>query len=1358
LAARSVVARAGFHRSTVTRAFTLTETVWLRPDSELNTAFPAFGHPSPLYRAPGLPTHQIRKQIMPPALTKDSIILSTPDSSMRRQGPKSENTTRRSQPTIRLSATSDFARSHVANWSPPVPITPESDALRGFKSEWNRKSGQPSYDGRESGKKLLIVELQDFEIYRAPTSEKRAYELISLHYLEIPIAKKLCFDGFVCLGATKHFVHAVPIQDSSIEGYGDQEDPNVTTYIQSTLAAKDTVYDIWYKLNQAAPRYREFQKSFIWVAQLGKHVIDYLGSQSAGSIGLNHFREDFYTYITQQFARCPDFESWHSAFRYQTDFRVGVNAYIEYFYNQAFNLPNSRQLLAHPLWSECTAKDLTAIEPQEKVIEQTIATPEVFSCFKDMYFGGQLRKQRPVETIAIDQERRKRKLGFAKRGSAQQTTRPNVCRPYGNSLVKVGDIVALSPNETDSTVWRNTDWDWLAYVQATELLKNGVQKLFVLWIYRHHETNISTARYPYENEVFLSDNCNCTEGELLSTDIKGRYNVDWSPTTIDTNHFFIRQTYVTQPSAFVTVQSSHKTCTCLRPKSSPEETYYRGDTVYMARALHGTQILDPVVIQRIDHANQTTTIRKLLRLKRDCEELAMKAGRVDLAPNELVLTDEYEVVALTRIQRRCHIKFVSKSDIVNDRIPFTCNRGGAGDLWFLAMGMITKGQEKSLVFLRSLPSSFHEGPDMTSSQPLRGMSLFSGGGSLDRGLEEGGVVVFKFAVDSSEHAIHTLRANSKNPEAMCLFCGYVDDHFNAALNGSKPKLVPRVGHVDLIAAGTPCPGFSTMQRNFLSEPSLENASHITTFCSYVDLYRPLYGVLENVVNMSSTRVGYENQNVLSQVVACLVSIGYQCNQYIMDAWSYGSAQQRSRLILTIAAPGLEPIAQPWHTHSRLFEDTAGKSLGRLPNGERYGQREYYPTPFAHIPASNVSNGLPDIGTGVIQTCIPFPDHRVPGLPTRKQRALIKCIPRQPPGCGYREADQRGLIPTLLRDTRPDAGRAYRRIKAKGLVPCITTGLASQNSHNGAVLHWDQHRSISVLEARRTQGYMDQEPIIGSLIKQYEIVGNGVDRKVAFAIGLALLQAVRENDSGFTANGTTQSSTEIIGFPSDTALKSDQGISFKADSQSIAPEGSPLPKEQRNESTKEVVMMPRKSRTVQTMHDDRSSSTPSKKDAKLPDGPAHNFIQAPTLSQPSGYDPQSTGLFSRLSKSLISSIGRLSLSTMVSSGPAMIPTSMKRNREDGIEDSTMESESHLSEERPRKQPRVRERPSIDNTTASEAENSSRNSVFSHRHSRGSSTSSSKTRQTRHSGLSVEFVPKNWNRKPESEKHKRVDGRV
>ena len=160
-------------------------------------------------------------------------------------------------------------------------------------------------------------------------------------------------------------------------------------------------------------------------------------------------------------------------------------------------------------------------------------------------------------------------------------------------------------------------------------------------------------------------------------------------------------------------------------------------------------------------------------------------------------------------------------------------------------------------------------------------------------------------------------------------------------------------------------GFSALQHNISSDQSLTYASHVTTFCTAVDLYRPLYGVLENVVNMASTRTRFEDQNVLSQLIACLVSMGYRVNQYIMDSWTYGSCQRRSRIIVTIAAPGLEPILQRPHTHSLSYEGTAGRSLGMLPNGEKFGDREHYATPFPIVSAQEATAELPSIGNGNI---------------------------------------------------------------------------------------------------------------------------------------------------------------------------------------------------------------------------------------------------------------------------------------------------------------------------------------------------------------------------------------------------------
>jgi hypothetical protein len=89
---------------------------------------------------------------------------------------------------------------------------------------------------------------------------------------------------------------------------------------------------------------------------------------------------------------------------------------------------------------------------------------------------------------------------------------------------------------------------------------------------------------------------------------------------------------------------------------------------------------------------------------------------------------------------------------------------------------------------------------------LKGLSLFSGGGDLDRGLEEGGAVEFQTSVDYDSAAIHTQRANCQDPQNIRLFCGSVDDYLKSLLSGRTHRSVARVGEVDVIAAGSPCPG------------------------------------------------------------------------------------------------------------------------------------------------------------------------------------------------------------------------------------------------------------------------------------------------------------------------------------------------------------------------------------------------------------------------------------------------------------------------------------------------------------------------------------------------------------------------
>lgn len=166
-----------------------------------------------------------------------------------------------------------------------------------------------------------------------------------------------------------------------------------------------------------------------------------------------------------------------------------------------------------------------------------------------------------------------------------------------------------------------------------------------------------------------------------------------------------------------------------------------------------------------------------------------------------------------------------------------------------------------------------------------------------------------------------------------------------------------------------------------------------------------------------------------------------------------------------------------------------------------------PRPFPHATAEGATSDLPDIGNGSIQTCIRFPDHRLSLSVFSKARGLIECIPRCPPGCGYTKALQLGLLPPSLRlTTKKETTRSYTCIKAAGLIPTFTTVINMQDARNSASVHWSQHRPLTIQKAKRAQGYKDHEPIIGTLSEQWRILGNGVDRKVSFAVGLALRDA------------------------------------------------------------------------------------------------------------------------------------------------------------------------------------------------------------------------------------------------------------
>ena len=407
--------------------------------------------------------------------------------------------------------------------------------------------------------------------------------------------------------------------------------------------------------------------------------------------------------------------------------------------------------------------------------------------------------------------------------------------------------------------------------------------------------------------------------------------------------------------------------------------------------------------------------------------------------------------------------------------------------------------------------------------PLQCLSLFSGWGGLDRGLEQAGAMECPWAVEWSQKAIHSYRANLTDPDKTQLYLGSVNEYLLRGLGGSFSRLIATLGLVDLIVAGSPCKGFSRAQQAKDSFKAKGYASLIASLLAFINLYCPSYAILENVFDMCVSLTKEKKENIFSQIICFLVAMGYQVQVFNMDAWTYGSSQMRSRLFISIAAPGYKPIFSPpqTHTHPR---DISRRKIGVTQSGEKFGFRRFEYCPFSFVSAKQSTRDLAYIDDGRIATCVPFPDHRV-GLRFHvyKRSPIMKNVPRYPKCQGWASALKQDLMPkAIVHRVLEGKGRsvewiapnskAFKRMDPDRLWPSVRTSIDADDSRHGQCVHWEEHRVPTLLEARRAQSIPDDEVLIGSSADKWEVVGNGVDRKNAVALGISLREAWLSSDT------------------------------------------------------------------------------------------------------------------------------------------------------------------------------------------------------------------------------------------------------
>jgi DNA (cytosine-5)-methyltransferase 1 len=369
------------------------------------------------------------------------------------------------------------------------------------------------------------------------------------------------------------------------------------------------------------------------------------------------------------------------------------------------------------------------------------------------------------------------------------------------------------------------------------------------------------------------------------------------------------------------------------------------------------------------------------------------------------------------------------------------------------------------------------------------VDLFSGAGGASLGLMQAGWDL-RLATDVDPACGMTHQANLSS-EFLTADLRTVDlDKVMGAAEVSP-------GQLDLLFAGPPCQGFSIIgsrvvwdQRNNLFKEVLRLASGL----------RPRCVVIENVPGLVTLARGA----YLHAILEGLNAAGYDAGCAELLAAEYGAPQMRWRLIIIgwrkdlgippgygfprprIGSASIGDLLPnctipPWQLEGFVTTAEAISDLPRVAAGEEV---THYVGPPVGTYQKTMRMGL----NGEL-----FNHYAARLSPVNLAR-----LERIAPGQDWRDLPRELLPPSMQRALRKDHTRRYRRMTWDGVPRAVITRFRDPKS--GEYTHPEQHRTITIREAARLQGFPDSFVFHGPHSSQYDQVGNAVPTQLAEAIG------------------------------------------------------------------------------------------------------------------------------------------------------------------------------------------------------------------------------------------------------------------
>ncbi len=374
-----------------------------------------------------------------------------------------------------------------------------------------------------------------------------------------------------------------------------------------------------------------------------------------------------------------------------------------------------------------------------------------------------------------------------------------------------------------------------------------------------------------------------------------------------------------------------------------------------------------------------------------------------------------------------------------------------------------------------------------STPRLKVLSLFSGAGGLDVGLDRVGAYELLACVELESSFCATLRTNRD--------AGLFGEPSTAVIQADLSTLQPRElmaqlgieqGSLDVIVGGPPCQSWSTAGRRATVADS--RGQLLWDFLRFVDELRPRFFIMENVRGLLSAAVSHRpiadrpdrggapltpEEMPGSAIATWLDDLGnvaggtYRVDAFEVNAVNYGAPQLRERVLFI---------------------------------GNRENRKVDFPAPTHGLPGTGL---LPFSTLADALENLDDTDKTMLDFSPRKKKYLSMV----PAGGNWRALPASVAQESMGRAYFAKGGRSgwWRRLSWDLPCPTITT---LPNHASTSMCHPEETRVLSVAEFARIQGFPDGWRFAGTPSEQMRQVGNAVPVRLGEVAGQVVARSAQ----------------------------------------------------------------------------------------------------------------------------------------------------------------------------------------------------------------------------------------------------------